>query len=149
MAGKVKRAGRPGYKAMYARYETKNSASKNRKLKLERHCKAHPNDEQASKALPMIANKPYKKAPKSSMYPKAVFKELPDGKREVAYYSRSEWMVHTKMNKARKAMASNPTYWMSKEQKAELAERKRLFGKDGFMDADIAKELVDKFKKKK
>lgn len=40
----------PGQKLLYAAYKATNRYDKNRKRRLDRHLKAHPNDKQAEKA---------------------------------------------------------------------------------------------------
>lgn len=50
MGKKTRRAG-AAYKLGYKNYKDKNTYAANKKKKLERHMKLHPNDEQAAKVL--------------------------------------------------------------------------------------------------
>lgn len=149
MAGKKKRCSRPGYKAMFGRYKDKNSVAKNRLRDLVRHVKKHPEDEQAVKDLERLQKnpKPYKKKPVKPLYPKMIVKELPDGKKDIQYYSRDMMISISKASAFARACKDNPTFWMSKEQKTQMAEKKRLFGKDTTIGYTLSPDLAERFKK--
>lgn len=56
-----------GHKAKYSRYQQKGSLTKNARMKLERHLKKHPQDEQAQEALKHVAGKAVRKKPQSKL----------------------------------------------------------------------------------
>lgn len=57
MPNKRKRRTRPGYKACYTRYSTEARLLKNKKRKLERHLKLHPNDIQSKERKQVVSYK--------------------------------------------------------------------------------------------
>lgn len=55
-------------KAQHAAYKTQARYSKNKKAKIERHLKKHPNDAQSAESLKNVRQQPPRKAPEVSKW---------------------------------------------------------------------------------